>query len=84
MGIGLLIEYDAENLPYFTQWKMLGERDYVMGLEPGNCHPDGRNVMRKEEKLVFLQPGEEVTYQVTVTMIENEMQWNALIGGKKC
>ena len=84
LGMGLLIEYDAENLPYFTQWKMLGERDYVMGLEPGNCHPDGRNVMRKDGKLVFLKPGEEVTYQVNITMIENEIQWNTLTGGKEC
>ena len=84
LGMGLLIEYDAENLPYFTQWKMLGERDYVMGLEPGNCHPDGRNVMRNEGKLVFLQPGEEVTYEVNITMIENEMQWITLTGGNEC
>lgn len=74
-GIGLLISYNAEKLPYFTQWKMLGVRDYVMGLEPGNCHPDGRDVMRREGKLTFLKPGEEVSYQITITMIDDRAKW---------
>ena len=32
-----------ECLDHFTQWKMMGVRDYVLGLEPGNRHPDGRD-----------------------------------------
>ena len=55
-----MIFFDAKELPYFTQWKMMGERDYVMGLEPGNCHPDGRDVMRAQGDLKVLQPKEEV------------------------
>lgn len=50
--------YSADSLNYFTQWKMMGEYEYVLGLEPGNCHPDGRDVMRREGKLEFLKPGE--------------------------
>ena len=42
LGKGLAMTFDAEALPYFVQWKMLGAKDYVMGLEPGNCLPDGR------------------------------------------
>lgn len=67
---GLEISFDAQSLNHFTQWKMMGYRDYVLGLEPGNCHPDGRNVMRKEGKLKFLQPGESVTYEVTFGLYE--------------
>jgi len=67
---GLKISFDANSLDYFTEWKMMGYRDYVLGLEPGNCHPDGRDVMRKQGKLKFLQPGEAVTYEVTVTLFE--------------
>lgn len=64
LGIGLALEYDAENLPYFIQWKMMGEKMYVMGLEPGNCTPDGRAAMRKAGTLSFLNPGESKTHQV--------------------
>ena len=67
---GLTIHFDIDTLDYFTQWKMMGYRDYVLGLEPGNCHPDGRDVMRKEGKLKFLQPGESVTYEVAVNFYE--------------
>lgn len=67
---GLTIHFDTATLDYFTQWKMMGYRDYVLGLEPGNCHPDGRDVMRKEGKLKFLQPGESITHEVAVSFYE--------------
>ena len=51
--------YNADEIRYFTQWKMMGEYDYVMGLEPGNCTPDGRAAIREKGLLEFLQPGEE-------------------------
>jgi galactose mutarotase-like enzyme len=72
---GLQISFDAENLRYFTEWKMMGVRDYVLGLEPGNCHPDGRDKMRAEGKLTVLQPEESVSYEVKVTMIDKEEEW---------
>lgn len=74
---GLLISFDADNLNYFTEWKMMGERDYVVGLEPGNCHPDGRDKMREEEKLTILQPGKSVDYTVNIKMIKEE-EWKKL------
>ena len=56
---GLKMIFDTKQLKCFTQWKMMGEYDYVMGLEPGNCYPSGRDVMRQEGMLEFLKPGEE-------------------------
>lgn len=78
IGKGLLIEFDTANLNHFTQWKMMGVRDYVMGLEPGNCHPDGRDVMRSQGKLQFIEPGEEVTFQLNLRFIDGEAQWAAV------
>ena len=49
-----------------------------MGLEPGNCTPDGRDVMRENGTLKFLAPGETKIYSVHVTLVENEAQWSAL------
>lgn len=70
IGQGLEISFDAEELDGFVEWKMMGVRDYVLGLECGNCYPDGRDVMRKTGMLKFLAPGEHKTYQVKVRMIE--------------
>lgn len=75
IGKGLKITYDKNKLDYFVQWKMTGISDYVLGLEPGNCHPDGRDKMRTEGRLKFICPGDKISYCVQVEMIETA-QWN--------
>lgn len=64
--MGLEISFDAKELDGFVEWKMMGIRDYVLGLECGNCYPDGRDVMRKTGMLKFLEPGMRKTYHVAV------------------
>ena len=66
---GLEITFDADSLKFFTQWKMMGERDYVLGLEPGNCTPDGRNVLRENNTLKFLQLDQSATTTIKFTFI---------------
>lgn len=75
---GLKISFDSNNLKYFTEWKMMGERDYVLGLEPGNCHPDGRNKMRKENALTILKPNESVEYVVNVDFFSSYEKFKKL------
>lgn len=77
---GLLIRFDPSNLDCFTQWKMMGVRDYVMGLEAGNCYPDGRDVMREQGRLKFIEPGQSITYKVHLTIVENAAQWQQIKG----
>ncbi len=67
---GVKLSYDANELPFFTQWKMMGEREYVMGLEPGNAYPDGRADMREKGLLDFLKSGEEKVKKLTFTFVE--------------
>lgn len=69
LDMGLEIQFDASELDGFVEWKMMGIRDYVLGLECGNCYPDGRDVMRRTGMLKFLQPGERKTYTVKVCVI---------------
>ncbi len=67
-GIGLGICFDPQSLPSFTEWKMMGVRDYVLGLEPGNCFPVGRVAARQEGSLQFLQPGESRSFRLKVSL----------------
>ena len=67
---GISIQFDTKTLDHMTQWKLMGYRDYVLGLEPGNCHTDGRDIARKNGELKFIEPGESVTYKVCVTLFE--------------
>jgi galactose mutarotase-like enzyme len=64
---GMIIKYNKDTLDRFTEWKMMGEFEYVLGLEPGNCTPDGRDVLRKRGDLKFLLPGQ--TYETMLNFI---------------
>ncbi len=70
LNIGLSIHFDTQDLDGFIEWKMMGIRDYVLGLECGNCYPDGRNVMRENGMLKFLNPGEQKEYRVKIRLSE--------------
>jgi len=78
LGKGIRISFDADELDCFVEWKMMGETDYVLGLEPGNCLPDGRDVMRERQILKFIEPEEEKKYSVTIEMIESESRWEKI------
>lgn len=76
INIGFMMQYDAEVLPKFTQWKMMGIRDYVMGLEPGNCNPQGRAAMREKGTLEFLKPKEKREYRISFDFFDDYEKWN--------
>lgn len=67
---GLIMSYDSNVLKYFTEWKMMGVHDYVLGIEPGNTLPDGRDVMRAKGLLEMLSPGEKKTHSIKFTFTE--------------
>ena len=72
---GVVILYDKTNLPYFTEWKMVGKSDYVLGLELGNCTPDGRDILGKESKLSFLEPEKSKTVKIMFKFFDNEFDF---------
>ena len=58
IALGLSLRYRQRELPRYTEWKMMGERDYVVGMEPANCGVRGRAAERAEGTLQHLEPGE--------------------------
>lgn len=69
-GLALEIAYCKKELPFFTQWKMLGEQEYVMGLEPANCHPDGQTQERENGTLRMIEPDETIEHKVVLSIRE--------------
>lgn len=63
----LEVAYRKAELPFFTQWKMMGQQEYVMGLEPANCHPDGQTVEKGKGTLKTLQPDETSEHLVQIS-----------------
>lgn len=76
--VGLAIKFDPNNLPFFTQWKQMGYRDYALGLEPGNSHCDGRDKMRAQGKLQFLEPGQKSSFKVKVNFFKGHEAFNGI------
>ena len=76
---GVVLSYDKKALPCFTEWKMMGKTDYVLGLEPGNCTPDGRDVLRRNGTLKFLQPDESATTAVSFTFYNDLKKFQGAI-----
>ena len=66
---GMELSYHTDELACFTQWKMMGEGEYVMGLEPGNCIPEGRDMNRKQGNLDILEPGAERAFHIKFTLV---------------
>ncbi|HHU53969.1 MAG TPA: aldose 1-epimerase family protein [Clostridiaceae bacterium] len=64
LNIGMKVSYPKQQLPFFTQWKMLGSGEYVMGLEPFNCVSGGPKLGEPECKAPVLEPGESIVYNI--------------------
>lgn len=65
-GLGVSWRYALADYPVLVQWKMMGEGNYVAGIEPGNCHVTGRAEERERGTLQYLQPQEVRRYRIEI------------------
>jgi hypothetical protein len=68
----LAVRFRQRELPRFIEWKMMGEGEYVVGLEPANCGVKGRAEERRAGTLQFLLPGERKELHLLVTVLDGE------------
>jgi len=57
-ALGLHISFPLEELNHLVEWKMLGQRTYILGLEPGNTFASGRQYSFDHDDVEYLEPGE--------------------------
>ncbi len=67
-GLSASILFRKEELPYFIQWKMPGKGEYVLGIEPSNCYPEGQNSIAGRGLLRHINPGEVIETRVVFTV----------------
>jgi hypothetical protein len=58
------LAWDTGTLPRLVEWKMPGAGAHVLGIEPANCHVEGRAAERRRGALVTLEPGETRAYHL--------------------
>lgn len=78
LGLGVYIRYRKDELPRFTEWKMMGEGTYVVGLEPANCQVEGRNKDRERGILQFIQPGEVRRFRLEIGVLDGKDEIRAV------
>ena len=70
LGVGGYVRYQVENLPEFVQWKMLGEQEYVVGLEPSTHRLDRRAELIRQGQIRPLEVGERRTFEVEIGVVD--------------
>lgn len=84
LGHGAYLRWPLAALPHYSQWKMMGQRNYVVGMEPGNALPLGRVTERAEGRLQYLEPGEAREYELEIGALTSREEIEAFereIGG---
>ncbi len=70
-GTGLAVTYDHRVMPNYIEWRMMGEGQYAVGIEPCT-NGFGREAVRAAGALIVLQPGESRTYRTRVAIVDAE------------
>lgn len=69
-GLGLCVAFKASSLPYLNEWKMMGEGDYVVGIEPCNVPCENRAVLRERGMLPVLEPGDAREMRLEIGILD--------------
>jgi len=70
LSLKLSVQFEKLGLPNLIQWKMMGNNNYVLGLEPANCLVEGRKKERERETLQFIHPGEKKDFRIEISVIK--------------
>lgn len=68
-GTGVSLRYDQRTLPRYIEWRMMGEGQYAVGMEPCS-NGFGRDAVRAAGELIVLQPGERRGYRTDISIID--------------
>ena len=70
LKLAFRLDYRVAELPNLIQWKQMGQGEYVLGLEPANCFPEGQNAERQRGTLRELAPGQRISTCLKLTVRE--------------
>ncbi|NVL92674.1 MAG: aldose 1-epimerase family protein [Desulfobacterales bacterium] len=80
LSLALYIRYNRNQLKNLVQWKMLGQGAYVLGIEPANCHVEGRAAERERGTLESLPPGGKRTFSLELGVLDTKDELGEIKG----
>lgn len=78
LGVGCYLSFDKRQLPIFTEWKHMGEGEYIVGMEPCTNPPISRAAARERGELTFLKPGEQRVFDIELGIVDGKDELTAL------
>jgi hypothetical protein len=79
LSLGAYVKFNKNQFAKFGEWKMMGESDYVLGLEPATWVPEGRAKAREQGELDFIQPGEVKKFNFSIGVVRAKDELEALL-----
>jgi hypothetical protein len=70
LKLGVYLGYDPQALPVGNEWKMLGQQDYVVAMEPSNTFNVGIAESRKQGWLPFLKGREKKEINLEIGVLD--------------
>ena len=80
LQFGAWLAFRPSQLPMMTEWKQMGQGEYVVGLEPCTNPVCGRAELRERGELGILSPGEAVAYDLDIGALPDREAVNAFRG----
>lgn len=75
LNMGIAVSYHTGTLDRMVQWKMMGNGDYVMGLEPCNSTIDGIEDAVKNGTMKYIQPGETIEHKLVFQIMNTKEEF---------
>lgn len=70
LRIGAQVRYSYDTLPILSQWKFCMPGEYVLGIEPGNSHIEGRQEGLASQGLRQIAPGEILSFDLEMKLFD--------------
>ncbi len=67
---GLYLKWQAAELPHLVEWKMMGYRDYVVGVEPCTVHDLPRDELIRRKMMPYLGPGKSRELHLEIGVLD--------------
>jgi hypothetical protein len=70
--IAVVLRYNMNQLPYFTECKIMKNGFYFLALEPGTVVPLGRKALKERGEILYLKGLSEYEIEIEIEMLETE------------
>jgi hypothetical protein len=68
-NFGVYVIYNQRQMPQYLEWRMMGEGQYAVGIEPCT-NTFGRDIARQLGQMITLQPGDKRIYDLEVGVLD--------------